>query len=85
MIVSTAAKALLLRGPKYSDSSGRPVIGGQSQGVGWAKEDHGDGELELAKVSFSDICGQRTWRRKLSRVSRLEPSAGPGLSQPGAT
>jgi len=37
-------------------------------------------ERELAKVSFSDICGQRTWKRKLSWVSHLEPSAGPELS-----
>jgi len=89
MIVSTAAKALLLRGPKvlHSDPSDRPVIGGQSQGVGWAKEkDDGQirggevGDGELAKVSFSDICGQHTWKRKLSRVSRLESSA--ELSQP---
>lgn len=54
MIVSTAAKALLLRGPKYGDSSGRPVIGGQSQGVGWAKEDHtmgGRGEVAESESS----------------------------------
>lgn len=38
MIVSTTTKALLL--PKYGDSSDRPVISEQSQGVGWVKEDH---------------------------------------------
>lgn len=90
MIVSTAAKALL-QGPKvsYGDSRARPVIGGQSQGVEWAKgklkeENRSEtcGGRELAKVSFSDICGQHTWRRKLAWVSRLEPFAEPGFSQP---
>lgn len=66
----------------YGDSrAARPVIGGQSQGVEWAKGTKGEngdetrGGRELAKVSFSDICGQHTWRRKLAWVSRLEPFA----------
>jgi len=60
MIVSTAAKALLLREPKYNDSSGRRDRWAVSRDRMDKGGPRGGGERELAKVSFSDICGQRT-------------------------